>query len=567
MYNTQGVYIHVSILFCYISVKEPNQQHCDSPFNLPIPVKGKTETTTDVHMDPNGTELNSDAVTPDSDTKDESHNDDGNYKTSLKLDPDSDVEDPSSPEITHVAKGKLTKDVVPMNNESQTTGDGNDEPMEISDDEGTEENPIALSDSESAEESTDFLDETKDGHSESQAIPVDNSPSQGGNADETQRIGDGDESQKTTGSSDDSESVPFDLKPSQSPKSILGSVPNIGLRDQNSETDEDRESPSLLQPGPSQTWAETADDQLSPSLLQPGPSQTWVESADDRGSPRLRQPGPPQTWAETADDRGSPSLLQPGPSQTWAQTDDDRGSPSLRQLGPSQTWVSRSESLPDVVLIHSVERIEKKYFETVEATEKRKYSGMKEEFRSPSSDENHDSPIITGSSGLSHSKPGGSKHFKEASKTSGTNLKSRRSKESTIGSNNSASSWSHSAKNNDEVTDAISSFVPREGSLTDDDLLLSLEQFKAHELKHVDHQEDVNSLQEVKSKKKDTNVEDRGLSPNIDMYICVNTFLINSCFFLKIVIDKKAFQCRIQPPIFPSLNRSGGGTWGRGRGS
>ena len=497
MYNTQGVYIHVSILFCYISVKQPNQQHCKSPFNLPIPVKGKTETTTDVHMDPRGTELNSDAVTPNSDTKHESHNDDGNYKTSLKLDPDSDVEDPSSPEITYVAKGNLTKNVVPMNNDSQTTGDGNDEPMEISDDEGTEENPIALSDSESAEESTDFSDETKDGHSESQAIPVDNSPSPGRNADETQRIGDGDESQKTTGSSDDSESVPFDLKPSQSPKSILGSVPNIGFRDQNSET---------------------ADDRGSPSLLQPGPSQTWAESADDRGSPSLRQPGPLQTRAETADDRGSPSLLQSGPSQTWAETDDDRGSPSLRQLGPSQ-------SLPDVVLIDSVEKIEKNYFETVEATEKRKYSGMKEEFRSPSSDENHDSPIIIGSSGLSHSKPGGSKHFKEASKTSGTNLKSRRSKESTIGSNNSASSWSHSAKNNDEVTDAISSFVPREGSLTDDDLLLSLEQFKAHELKHVDHQEDVSSLlQEVKSKKKDANVEYRGLSPNIDMYICVNRF-------------------------------------------
>ena len=462
-------------------------------------MKGKTETTTDVHIDPSGTELNSDAVTPDSDTKDESHNDDGNYKTSLKLDPDSDVEAPSSPEITYVAKGNLTKNVVPMNNDSQTTGDGNDEPMEISDDEGTEENPIALSDSESAEESTDFSDETKDGHSESQAIPVDNSPSPGGNADETQRIGDGDESQKTTGSSDDSKSVPFDLKPSQSPKSILGSVPNIGFRDQNSETDEDRESPSLLQPGPSQTWAETADDQLSLSLLQPGPSQTWAV-----GSPSLRQPGPPQTWAETADDRGSPSLLLPG---------------------PSQTWVSRSESLPDVVLIDSIEKIEKNYFETVEATRKRKYSGMKEEFRSPLADEKHDSPIVNGSSGLSHSKPGGSKHFKEASKTSGTNLKSRRSKESTIGSNNSASSRSHSAKNNDEVTDALSNFVPREGSLTDDDLLLSLEQFKAHELKHVDHQEDVSSLlQEVKSKKKDANVEYRGLSPNIDMYICVNRF-------------------------------------------
>ena len=470
MYNTQGVYIHVSILFCYISVKEPNQQHCESPFNLPIPVKGKTETTTDVHMDPSGTELNSDA-----DTKDESHNDDGSHKTSLKLDPDSDVEDPSSPEITHVTKGNLTKDVVPMNNESQTTGDGTDEPMEISDDEGTEENPIALSDSESAEESTDFLDETKDGHSESQAIPVDNSPSPGGNADETQRIGDGDESQKTTGSSDDSESVPFDLKPSQSPKSILGSVPNIGFRDQNSETEEDRESPSLL------------------------------------------QSGPPQTRAETADDRGSPSLLQPGPFQTWSETDDDRG--------PSQTWVSRSQSLPDVVLIDSVEKIEKNYFETVDATEKRKYSGMKEEFRSPLYDENHDSSIIIGSSGLSHSKPGGSKHFKEASKTSGTDLKSRKSKESTIGSNNSASSRSHSTKNNDKVTDAMSNFVPREGSLTDDDLLLSLEQFKAHELKHVDHQEDVSSLlQEAKSKKKDVNVEDRGLSANIDMCICVNRF-------------------------------------------
>ena len=176
-------------------------------------------------------------------------------------------------------------------------------------------------------------------------------------------------------------------------------------------------------------------------------------------------------------------------------------------------------------MIDSGEKIEKNYFETVEATEKRKYSGMKEEFRSPSSDENHDSPIIIGSSGLSHSKPGGSKHFKEASKTSGTNLKSRSSKESTIGSSNSAFSRLHSAKNNDEVTDAMSNFVPREGSLTDDDLLLSLEQFKAHELKHVDHQEDVSSLlQEVKSKKKDANVEDRGLSPNIDMYICVKRF-------------------------------------------
>ena len=531
-------------------------------------MKGKTETTTDVHMDPRGTELNSDAVTPNSDTKHESHNDDGNYKTSLKLDPDSDVEDPSSPEITYVAKGNLTKDV-PMSNESQTTGDGNDEPMEISDDEGTEENPIALSDSESGEESTDFLDERKDGHSEAQAIPIDNSPSPGVNADETQRIGDGDESQKTTGSSDDSESVPFDLKPSQSPKSILGSVPNIGFRDQNSETDEDRESPSLLQPGPSQTWAETAgdrgspslrqpgppqtrsetaDDRGSPSLLQPGPSQTWAESADDRGSPSLRQPGPPQTRAETADDRGSPSLLQSGPSQTWAETDDDRGSPSLRQLGPSQ-------SLPDVVLIDSVEKIEKNYFETVEATEKRKYSGMKEEFRSPLSDENHDSPINNGSSGLSHSKPGGSKHFKEASKTSGTDLKSRRSKESTIGSSNSAFSRSHSAKNNDEVTDAMSNFVPREGSLTDDDLLLSLEQFKAHELKRVDHQEDVSSLlQEVKSKKKDANVEDRGLSPNIDMshfaYACKTEGRNGISHF----ISALCVNCLISIPEYSRLN-------------
>ena len=89
-------------------------------------------------------------------------------------------------------------------------------------------------------------------------------------------------------------------------------------------------------------------------------------------------------------------------------------------------------------------------------------------------------------------------------------MESRRSKESPIGSNNTAFSRSHSARNNDEVTDAVSNFVPNEGSLTDEDLLLSLEQFKEHESKPVDHLEDVSSaLQEVTSKK-DTNIESRG---------------------------------------------------------
>ena len=426
-------------------------------------------------MDHSTAEVNSDAVTSDSNARDPSHDKEEDYNTTLKLNPDSDVEDLSSPEITHFEDGNLMKTKVSKNQ----IGDDNNEPMDLSDDEGTEENPITLSDSESVEDSTNLdgtqilLDEGTDGHSESQAIPIDHSPSPG-NVDETQRIGDEDESQRTTGSSDDSQSVPFDLKPSQSPKSILSSVPNIGSRHQNSETDEDRESPSLLQSGTSQTWEDTADDRESPSLLQPRSSQ----------------------------------------------------------------------SVPDDVLVDAAEKIEKSYrknyFETVEATENRKKSGMKDkpsgESRKPLSDEHSNSPIITGSSGLPHSKQGGSKHFKEASKTDETNLESLlliqhltgRGKESSIDSINSTFSGSHSTRNYDAATPSMSNLIPSEGSLTDDVLLRSVEQFEANRLKSVDHQEKVSSsLQEVKSKKNDTNVEGQG------WYLCDYISIFSS---LKILI-------------------------------
>ena len=463
-------------------------------------MKETRETTNNAETDRGFVEVDSDSVTPDSSTRKLSHNEDEGSAPSLKLAPDSDEEDPSSPVFTHIEEGNL------VSNEIQT-GDSKSESMEISDDEGTEDNPIQLSDSDSAEEST-VLDSEKDGHSESQAIPIDHSP---GNADDTQRLGE-DENLKTTGSSDDSESV-YELKPSQSPRAILSSVPNIGYR-QNIETDEDRESPSLLQPQPFQTWAGTVDDRQSPSLLQPQPSQTW---------------------AGTADDRQSPSLLQPGSSQTWAETDDDRQSPSLLQPQPSQTLVSTSRSIPDDVLDISVDKFEKKYgknyFATIQAKEKRGYSGIKNkpstESKRPFSGEKHDSPIITGSSALPHSKQGS---FKEESRADETNLKSLlgfehpagMSKKSPIGSDNSGFSGSHSAKNYGEATNAKSDLIPREGSLTDEELLRSVEQFEAEERKRVDHQEDVSlSVQEMKSNKNDTSVDGRLLSPNIGIGKCI----------------------------------------------
>ena len=77
-------------------------------------MKETRETTNNAQTDHGIVEEDSDGVTPDSNAKEISHDEDEGSKPSLKLlAPDSDVEDSSSPVITRIEEGNL------MSNESQ----------------------------------------------------------------------------------------------------------------------------------------------------------------------------------------------------------------------------------------------------------------------------------------------------------------------------------------------------------------------------------------------------------------------------------------------------------------
>ena len=262
-------------------------------------------------------------------------------------DPDSDVEESSSPIITNV-------NVPNSSGAGDTTVHRDEEAMVISDDgddddittlkEGSEENPITLSDDES--------DKTVD-------------------EDETQRISDGEDTQRTS-SSEDSRPVPIDLKPSRSPQSILSSVPNISISRQNSEFDESPGSPSLIDsravPEVSTSNQSSGSDRsISPSILhEPASMPSWkhcdgsLPDEDLLKSMVEIEKTHSELSGKVTDVTSRPTLHQPKPQNP--ETNENVRSPSqLEEKKPS--WTPREGSLTDDDLLPLVEQIERRHNE------------------------------------------------------------------------------------------------------------------------------------------------------------------------------------------------------------
>ena len=257
-------------------------------------------------------------------------------------DPDSDVEDSSSPIITNV-------DVPSSSGAADTTVHSDEESVVISDDDDDDitalkENQTTLRDDDS--------DKTVD-------------------EDETQRISDGEDTQRTS-SSEDSRLVPIDLKPSQSPQSILSSVPNISISRQNSEFDESPGSPSLIEsravPKVSTSRQSSGSDRsISPSILhEPTSMPSWKHCDGSLPDEVLLnsmveiEKIHSELSGKLTDVTFRPTLHQPKP-QNPEINENLRSPGQLEEKNPS--WTPSEGSLTDDDLLSSVEEIERRHNE------------------------------------------------------------------------------------------------------------------------------------------------------------------------------------------------------------